>query len=189
MNGKFLLTLPLILLAGACTTPNHAATGANGPQASGPANGPLWHVDGGGIVPSSGSVGSTVPCQFVALGLRLDSSAPPPAPPRLIGSPSPCRNNSTFSGYLRSTLFLEGLDAHGARLFVVTGTNPLHQDLEAPPPPTGGQFSWHAVDTKMPVVTTQIEAPLTPALVRLRWFDVDEKMQPHALGETQWPGG
>jgi len=179
----------LLLLAGACTVPNQSTMGANTPHASGPANGPLWRVDGGGIVPMSGSVASSVPCQFVSLSLRLVSAAPEPAPPKLIGSPSPCRGIPTFSGYLRGTLFIEGLDAHGARLFVATGTNPLHQDLEAPPPPTGGQFSWHAVDTKMPVITTQIQAPLTPALVRLRWFDVDENFQPHELGETEWSGG
>jgi hypothetical protein len=176
----------LLLFAGACTVPNHAASP---PQASGPANGPLWHNDGGGFIPSSGSVASNVPCQSVSLNLRLDRSAPEPARPKLIGTPSPCRNNSTFNGYLRSTLFVEGLDTHGARLFVATGINPLHQDLEAPPPPSGGQFSWHAVDTKMAVVTTLIQAPLTPALVRLRWFDVDENLQPHELGEMDWSGG
>ncbi len=189
MNNRTVFALPLMLLAGACAVPNHTVTGTNAPHASGAANGPLWRTDGGMFVPMSGSVASTVPCQFVSLNLRLDSSAPAPEPPKLIGTPSACRNRATYGGYLRSTLFLEGLDVHGARLFVATGTNPLHQDLEAPPPPSGGQFSWHAIDTKMPVVTTSIEAPLTPALVRLRWFDVDEKLQPHELGETEWSGG
>ena len=129
-----------------------------------------------------------MPCQLVSLNLRLDSSAPPAEPAKLIGTPSPCRNTGTFNGYLRSTLFIEGLDADGARLFVATGTNPLHQDLEVPPPPAGGQFSWHAVDAKLPVITTMVSAPITPALARLRWFDVDENLQPHLLGETEWSG-
>jgi len=179
----------LLLFTGACAAPNRFVTETNTPPASVAANGPLWHDEGGGFAPSPGSVNADVPCRFVSLGLRLDSSVPQPPPPKLIGEPAGCPHSSTFNGYLRSTLFVEGLDARGERLFVATGKNPLHQDLEAPPPPSGGQFSWHAIDTKMPVVTTLIQAPLTPALVRLRWYEVDEKLQPHELGTTEWPGG
>ena len=188
MKNKILLALPLTLFVGACTHPNLGTPGTTTPHAEATSNGPLWQNVSGGFVPTFGSVASSVQCRDVELNLRLDRTAPEPAPPKLIGEPSECPRGSTFSGYLRSTLFLEGLDANGGRLFVATGSNPLHQDLEVPPPASGGQFSWNAVNNKMPVVTTLIQAPLTPALVKLRWYDVDEKMQPHELGETIWPG-
>ena len=38
----------------------------------------------------------------------------------------------------------------------------------------------------MPVVSTVGDAPVTPALVRLRWYDVDEDFQPRLMGESRW---
>jgi hypothetical protein len=93
---------------------------------------------------------------------------------------------SLYIGYLRSTLFIEGLDATGARLFVATGDNPLRQDVEVPPAP-GGQMSWRSIDNHATLVTTLIRAPITQALRRMRWYDVDENDQPRLLGETSWP--
>lgn len=120
------------------------------------------------------------------MNLRLDRHAAEPAAASLIGTPSTCRNTSIFFGYLRGTLFIEGLDSQGGRLFVATGFNPLHQDLEVPPSPNGGQASWHSVDTPAAVINTIINAPLTDKLARLRWYDVDENFQPHLLGEASW---
>src|SRR5580698_10380500 len=160
MSIRFALALPLSLLVAGCV---HASPAA--PQAAA-GNGPLWTVDGGSVVPALGSVDASVPCHKTSL----------------------------YDGYLRSTLFIEGLDGNGARVFVATGFNPLHRDVEVPPPPpppnssspspSSGAMSWQAVDTPATLVTTLIAAPFTPALVRLRWYDVDDKFQPRLIGET-----
>jgi hypothetical protein len=166
------------------------------PAAAGPANGPLWSADGGSIVPASGSADASVPCQSMSIALERDATAAPPPAPKPVGHAVPCRKTSLYNGYLRSTLFIEGLDRSGARLFVATGFNPLHQDLEVPPPPppppsastpaSSGSPSWQAVDKPATLVTTLIAAPFTPALARLRWYDVDENYQPRLIGETTW---
>ena|SRR5476651_2545150 len=184
----------MTLFAGACAVSSHPESRTPAPQhpdsnaeiASGSTNGPLWRVERGGFVPVTGSVASSILCQAVSLSLRIVKTAPEPAPPKLIGSPSRCANTSVYLGYLRSTLFVEGLDSAGARLFVATGSNPLHQDVEVPPPQTGGQFSWHAIDTSVPAINTVISAPLTPALRTLRWYDVNQSLQPHMLGDAEW---
>ena len=168
------------------------------PTAAVPANGPLWTADGGSIAPALGSVDPSVPCQSMTIALQRDAAAPPPPAPQAVGHSVPCRKTSLFNGYLRSTLFIEGLDKNGARLFVATGFNPLHQDVEVPPPPppppspsastsaSAGAMSWRSVDTPATLVTTLIAAPFTPTLVRLRWYDVDENFQPRLIGETKW---
>jgi len=149
-------------------------------------NGPLWRSQGGGIYPASGSVARSIPCQLISLGLKLDPDAPELPPAKLIGRPSVCFNPSIYVGYLRSTLFIEGLDAKGARLFVTTVANPLHQDVEVPPPPSGGAMSHRVIETKTAAITAVISAPITPALVRLRWYEVGVDDQPSLLGETLW---
>jgi len=186
--------LPLALLVAGCA---HAAPSAAPPPTAAD-NGPLWTVDGGSVVPAAGSVGADALCLSLSISLQRDAAVPPPPAPLPLGRPYPCRKTSVFNGYLRSTLFLEGVDKTGARLFVVTGFNPLHQDVEVPPPPppppsasssppaSGGAMSWQSIDTPATLVTTQISAPVTPALVRLRWYDVDEKFQPRPIGETIW---
>jgi hypothetical protein len=190
MSIRFALALPLSLLVAGCV---HASPAA--PQAAA-GNGPLWTVDGGSVVPALGSVDASVPCQSMTIALQRDAAAPPPPAPKSFGHPVPCHKTSLYDGYLRSTLFIEGLDGNGARLFVATGFNPLHQDVEVPPPPpppnssspspSSGAMSWQAVDTPATLVTTLIAAPFTPALVRLRWYDVDDKFQPRLIGETTW---
>jgi hypothetical protein len=186
MRIRFAHALPLSLLAAGFVhaVPPDAADAA--PQAV-PGNGPLWTVDGGSVVPAAGTAGADVLCQSLSISLQRDATAPPPPAPLPLGRPAPCRKISLYNGYLRSTLFLEGVDKDGARLFVVTALNPLHQDLEAPPPPSGGATSWRSTDAPASLVSTQISAPVTPALVRLRWYDVDEEFQPRLIGETDWP--
>ena len=163
-----------------------AGAGGAGSPTPVPQTAPLWQSAAGGFSPATGSISPNVPCVAISLSLKLDAAAADPPPPRLIGEQSPCRNESIYVGYLRSTLFIEGLDAKGVRLFVATGMNPLHQDVEVPPPPSGGSMSWHQTDTPVPVVATLIRVPVTPALVRLRWYDVDANDQPHLLGEMAW---
>ena len=162
-----------------------AAAGAGVASASAPPPAPLWTADGGGVSPTRGAVGPEVPCQLVTVSLRLHKGASPP-PPELHGKPSACQATSIYLGYLRGTLFIEGLDAAGARLFVATGLNPLHQDVEAPPAPGATGAQWRASDASAPVLSTTIRAPLTPSLSRLRWYDVDEYGQPRLVGETSW---
>jgi hypothetical protein len=123
---------------------------------------------------------------LISLGLKIDPDAPELPPAKLIGRPSACFNSSIYVGYLRSTLFIEGLDAKGARLFVTTVANPLHQDVEVPPPPSGGAMSHRVIETKTAAITAVISAPITPALVRLRWYEVGVDDQPSLLGETLW---
>jgi len=190
--------LSITLLAAGCANVSKSAAADPAPQtAAAPANGPLWTADGGSVAPAAGSVDGSVPCQSVSIALQRDAAAPPPAAPQAVGHAVPCRKTSLFNAYLRSPLFIEGLDKNGARLFVATGFNPLHQDLEVPPPPppssptastsaSAGAMSWQSVDTPSTLVTTLIAAPITPALVRLRWYDVDEKFAPRLLGETNW---
>jgi hypothetical protein len=194
MSIRLALALPLALLVAGCA---HAASSA-APPPSPADNGPLWTTDGGSVVPASGSVDANVPCQSMTIALQRDAAAPPAPAPQVVGHPVPCRKTSLYNGYLRSTLFIEGLDGNGARLFVATGFNPLHQDVEVPPPPppppsassspspSGGTMSWQAIDTPAALVTTLIAAPFTPALTRLRWYDVDENFQPRLIGETKW---
>ncbi len=201
MKPHLTCALSVALLAAGCANMTKSAAADPAPQmASAPANGPLWTADGGGVVPAAGSVDGSVPCQSVSIALQRDAAAAPPPAPQAVGHTVPCRKTSLFNGYLRSTLFIEGLDANRTRLFVATGFNPLHQDLEVPPPPpppsspsastsapaSAGAPSWQAVDTPSTLVTTLIAAPITPALVRLRWYDVDEKFAPRLLGETTW---
>jgi hypothetical protein len=151
---------------------------------SAPSNGALWHSDAGGITPSSGSIGAEVLCQAVLVSIKFDGSAA--AAPKLIGRPSTCSKESIYEGYLRGTLFIEGVDAPGRRLFVASTINPRHQDVEAPPPASGGSMGWHSVDTPMTDMTVLIHAPITSALSRLRWYDVDENNQPRAIGDAVW---
>jgi hypothetical protein len=162
------------------------ACAANQTSASQQPAPPLWQSAAGGFSPAAGSIAPTVPCEAVALALKLVATAADPSPPRLIGDLIRCSTESIYIGYLRSTLFIEGLDGNGVRLFVATGMNPLHQDLEAPPPSSGGSMSWHSTDTPEPTISTLIHAPITPALARLRWYDVDASDQPHLLGEMVW---
>jgi len=164
------------LLAGGCV----AATGAV------PAAAPLWRAEGGGFVAAPGTVDPRAPCQLLSVSLKPDGGGSPAPPPKLFGAPSPCQATSLYIGYLRGTLFVEGLDASGARLFVATGLNPLHQDVEAPPSSSGPGMDWRAAGAAAPVLTTTIRAPLTPALSKLRWYDVDDQNQPRLLGEMAW---
>jgi hypothetical protein len=90
-----------------------------------------------------------------------------------------------YIGYLRDTLFLEGLDAKGARLFVASGFNPLHQTNEAPPVP-GAAAIVKSTDRPAASVQTLISVPVTAPLARVRWYDVGPDQQPHLLGETAW---
>ena len=187
--------LSVALLAMGCANMTTPAAADPPPQtAAVPANGPLWSADGGAIVPASGSADASTLCRPMSIALERDAAAPPAPLPKPIGYWVPCHKMSLYNGYLRSTLFIEGLDGGGARLFVAMGFNPLHQDLEVPPPPpppasssaSGGAPSWHSVDTPATLVTTQITAPITRSLARLRWYDVDENDQPRLLGETLW---
>jgi hypothetical protein len=170
---------------------SHRAAGQTAPITStptsikSPANGPLWISDGGGFVPSAGIVNPDVPCQLVSLSLQPHASDTLSSKAVLVGKPSPCQKASLYIGYLRSTLFIEGLDRDGRRLFVATGPNPQHQDVEAPSSSTG-QMSWHSVDTAPSTISTFIQAPITPALSRIRWYDVDENAQPRLIGEMPW---
>jgi len=150
-----------------------------------PVNGPLWISDGGGFVASAGIVSPDVPCASIILTLQRDPAPIQSPDPKLTGTPFPCRKRSLYIGYLRSTLFIEGLDRDGRRLFVATGDNPLHQDIESPSSPNG-QMSWHSTDTTPSIVSTFIQAPITPTLTRLRWYDVDANEQPHLMGEMLW---
>jgi hypothetical protein len=198
MKPHLTCALSVALLAAGCASTTNPAAADPAPQtAAAPANGPLWTADGGSVVPASGNVDATVPCQSVSIALQRDDAAPPTAAPKAVGHSVPCRKTSLFNGYLRSTLFIEGLDKNGARLFVATGFNPLHQDVEVPPPPpppspsastsaSAGAMSWQAVDAPSTLVTTLIAAPITPSLARLRWYDVDENFQPRLIGETKW---
>jgi hypothetical protein len=186
--------LPVALLAMGCANMTTSAAADPAPQVAAiPANGPLWSADGGAIVPASGSADASTLCRPMSIALQRDAAAPPPPAPKPVGYWVPCHKMSLYSGYLRSTLFIEGLDPSGARLFVAMGFNPLHQDLEVPPPPpsasssaSGGAPSWQAVDTPATLVTTQITAPFPRNLARLRWYDVDENYQPRLIGETLW---
>jgi hypothetical protein len=152
-----------------------------------PDNGPLWRADGGGVIPSAGAVATTGNCLRVSLSLRLDPAAPPAPPPAIRGAPAKCVVPSVYIGYLRDTLFLEGLDAKGGRLFVASGFNPLHQTNEAPPTP-GAAASIQSVDRPAPSVETLISVPVGAPLARFRWYDVDADQQPRLLGETIWTG-
>jgi|GEM_PF-3541800 len=184
VRPRFALALLATFISASCANvASPSPSEASAPSA--PANGPLWSTDGGGFSPAAGSVNSDVACQSVWLSLQRDRAKGPPPAPRLIGQASPCRPTSLYIGYLRSTLFIEGLDANGARLFVATGDNPMHQDVEAPPP-RGGQMRWFSVDNGATQVSTSIRAPITPALTRMRWYDVDENNQPRLIGETSW---
>ena len=180
MMRCFALALAAVLIPlSAC-----AATSAS----SAPANGPLWRADGGGVAPSAGSVAMTGFCWRVSLSLKRDPAAPDVDPPRIRGEPAPCREPSIYVGYLRDTLFLEGVDAKGGRLFVASGANPLHQDSEAPPAPEGGAARFQSADSSAATVSTLISVPVAAPLRRLRWYDVDANQQPHLLGETAWNG-
>jgi hypothetical protein len=134
----------------------------------------LWHEAAGGVLPAAGSVDPAMPCQTMIVSLVKGSAA------NLKGAPAPCKPVSLYIGYLRDNLFSEGLDTKGARLFVISGPNPGHADVEGP---AGTHAS---TDTPVPVVSTLIRAPITPALVKLRWYDVDANYQPHLLGESSW---
>lgn len=178
MKRGITLTASFALLLAACAP----AAGAAAP----PAPIALWRTDGGGFTPAQGKVDPKAPCQLLTVSLdRRKGGPPPPPPPEFHGKPSACQASSLYLGYLRGTLFIEGLDADGARLFVATGLNPLHQDVEAPPSPSAAA-GWRASDASAPVLTTTIRAPLTASLARLRWYDVDGRDQPHLLGEAKW---
>jgi len=167
----------VLIPAGAC---------AAAPAAMVTDNGPLWRADGGGAAPAPGSVSMTSgACWWVVVSLRLDPSAPKAPPPSIKGSPSPCQSPSVYIGYLADTLFIEGLDAKGARLFVATGSNPLHQTAELPPGIGGGALH-QSTDRPAPRADTLISVPVTAPLARLRWYPLDSSQQPHLLGETAW---
>lgn len=174
MQRGVMLTVGLALLGAAW---GGAAT------ASAPA--PLWVAGGGGVSPVRGKLGAEVPCQLMTVSLALHKGATAP-PPAFHGRPSVCQTASIYLGYLRGTLFIEGLDAGGARLFVATGLNPLHQDVEAPPAPGAAGASWRGAEASAPVISTAIRAPVTASLSRLRWYDVDGAGRPHLLGEARW---
>ena len=162
------------------------AGGCAGAAGAVPAAAPLWLAQGGGFTAAPGKADPKAPCQLLSVSLKLAEGGSPP-PPKLFGAPSPCQTTSLYIGDLRGTLFVEGLDASGARLFVATGLNPQHQDVEAPPSSSGPGMAWRGADaTPVPVLTTTIRAPLTPALSRLRWYDVDAQDQPRLLGEAAW---
>jgi len=141
---------------------------------------PLWLENGGGVSLAAGSLDAALPCQTMTVSLKWGGAA---GAPRLIGKPAPCPKVSIYIGYLRDTLFIEGLDAKGGRLFVATGPNPLHQDVEAPSP---SGMAHAGIDTPAPTISTLIRAPVTLSLARLRWYNVDAKYQPHLIGETSW---
>jgi hypothetical protein len=172
----------IVAMLAAITTPLGACAAA--PAGAPPPNGPLWTADGGGVLPAAGSVPTSGRCRPVEVSLNRRRGAPEAPPARIRGEPAPCRPASIYIGYLRGTLFVEGLDAKGGRLFVATGFNPLHQDVEVPPAPGGGTPSWHAVEAPAPSVQTMIFIPVAAAPARLRWYDVDAAQQPHLLGET-----
>ena len=185
------MTAALVPLSACAGVPANGAP-ANGLPANGvpingpPINGPLWRADGGGgVLPSAGAVPTTGTCWRVSMSLRLDASAPPSPPPTLRGAPAHCVVASTYIGYLRDTLFLEGLDAKGGRLFVATGFNPLHQTAEAPPAP-GASARVQSEDKPAPSVATLISVPVGAPVASVRWYDVDANGQPRLLGETIW---
>ncbi len=167
MNKNVCLALSALVLAGAAARAADIA--------------PLWHEDGGGISPASGSVAAAIPCQTMIVSLKPGSTAQDA--PVFKDKPAPCPKLSLYVGYLRDTLFIEGLDAQGGRLFVATGPNPLHRDGEGP---SFSGMANTAIDTPAPAISTLIPAPVALSLARLRWYDVDAKYQPHLLGEMPW---
>jgi len=173
-----------VLAALAVLAPMSACAAA--PVAAPPVNGPLWRVDGGGVVPSAGAASTTGSCWRVSLSLRLDDAAPPVPPPAIRGAPAKCAVPSVYIGYLRDTLFLEGLDAKGARLFVASGFNPLHQTAESPPGP-GAAANIQSADRPAARVDTLISVPVGAPLARIRWYNVDADQKAQLLGETIWP--
>ena len=152
-----------------------------------PVNGPLWRADGGGVLPMAGSAPTIGNCWRVSVSLRLDAAAPPAAPPLIRGAPAHCQLPSIYIGDLRDTLFLEGVDANGGRLFVATGFNPLHQTSESPPG-SGGGAGIQTVDRTAPSAATLISVPVGAPVVRIRWYNVDANQQPRLLGESDWAG-
>jgi hypothetical protein len=158
-----------------------AAPPANGP----PINGPLWRADGGGVLPSAGATPTTGMCWRASMSLRLAADGPAAPPPTLRGAPAHCVVPSVYIGYLRDTLFLEGLDAKGERLFVAIGFNPLQQTAETPPS-SGAPASIQSTDRPAPRVDTLISVPVGAPIARVRWYDVDANQQPRLLGETVW---
>ena len=183
------ILIALVVASGADMIVNRAAgqpaqTASTPTSTQPPANGPLWILDGGGFVPSTGIVNPDVPCSSISLSLQQHALQTQSPSPILIGKPFACRKTSLYIGYLRSTLFIEGLDRDGRRLFVATGANPQHQDVESPS--AAGQMSGHSVDAAPSVISTLIQAPITPTLSCIRWYDVDENMQPRLIGEMPW---
>jgi hypothetical protein len=161
------------------------SAGAASPAAETPINGPLWRADGGGVLPSAGATPTTGMCWRVSMSLRLAADGPAAPTPTLRGAPAHCVVPSVYIGYLRDTLFLEGLDARGGRLFVATGMNPLHQTAEAPPVSAAGG-AIQSADRAAPRVDTLISVPIGAPIARVRWYDVDANQQPRLLGETVW---